>query len=499
MRAHRFGMRVPKCAIFGDIGIGKCGATISILVDLLNNFSIFNVLIIAPKDVVRATWPDELALWEDGKQLDYEILWDSPPGHVRHHKAGERRIAFWEKKTAKLKAEYEHAQYVDDLTSESNAKVGKAKRKYEFAKRVLQWGVCAARRPATVHIINRENTVWLVEFWGKFWPYDCIVYDESSDLKNGQRVLRWRALRKVIPYTHRMIQLTGTPAPKGLIDLWGPVYILDQGERLEHTITAYRKKYFESDYMGYKYEPKEESLDTITNKVKDICLTLSAADYMDLPPTIYNRIPVVLDDDVMEKYRKFEKDYAMEFGDSIVEAVNEAALATKLFQLANGTVYDSEKKVHFFHSAKLDALENYIEEMRGHNVLIAYYFKHDLARIRERFPKMKLFTKELIKPWNKGRIPLMLVHPQSAGHGLNIQFGGRRILWYGPIPNRDLEPHKQLNGRLEGARAVGLGATFIDFLIARDTQDQLGMDVLQGKAASEWLFRDRLKRLTEDA
>jgi hypothetical protein len=497
--AWKFILKVRKCAVFGDIGIGKSGATITALRDLVDNLAVFQILIIAPKDVVRATWPDAFAEWQDAQEFTYEVLWGAKPGFVHHSKYGEQRLLFWEKKTKKLHDRWIQSVEDDNFTAKSMAKVGKCLREYRFAKRVLKWGQCAARRPADIHLVNRENVVWLVQFWGNYWPYDCVVYDESSDLKNGQRVLRWRAMRKVIPHTKRMIQLTGTPTPKGLIDLWGPMYVIDQGARLGNTLTKFREDFFDSDYMGYKYEPKPDAMEEISDRLKDVCLTLNAEDFMDLPETIYNPIPVVLDDPTMEAYRKFEKEYVMELEGTEIEAVNEAVLSTKLFQLANGTVYGENRQVRFFHAAKLDALDNYIEEMRGHNVLIAYYYKHDLARIVKRFPKMKVFNKDLIKPWNKGKIAQMLVHPQSAGHGINIQFGGRRILWYGPIPNRDLELYQQLNGRLAGARAVGLGTTFIDHLVAKNTQDQLGMEVLQGKAAAQRLFRERLKRLTKDS
>ncbi len=274
--------------------------------------------------------------------------------------------------------------------------------------------------------------------------------------------------------TERFIELTGTYAPKGLMDLWAQVYVLDGGERLGHTITEFRKRFFEWDYSGYVYEAKPGAMEAVTAAISDICITLDAEDFMDLPPTLYSNIPVVLDEVELAMYETLKHEYLVTLPDGgEIEILASIAKTTKLLQLANGMVYDGDRAVHYFHHKKIAALRDYIDEQQGHNVLVAYWFQHDLAELQKAFPKAKLFGKDpkLIEEWNQGLISLMFVHPSSAGHGLNIQFGGRRLLWYGPVPTQDMELHVQMNDRLASARAVGQGATFIDTLCAVGTAD----------------------------
>lgn len=513
----------PKCGIFADVGLGKCGMAIVALSELFYELKFNRILVVAPKNVTKITWPEALQEWSQEHTFTYEMLWGAKPGTEAGCKNGQRRVNFWKKKVVACQKEYDTATSpeVDDLMVKATKRINKARKALVAAKRTLKWGLCAVYRPADVHLINRDNIFWMVSFWGKYWPYDAVVYDESSDLKNGKKVQRWRAMRMVMRYVTYFIELTGSPTPKGLIDLWGQVYLLDKGKRLGDSMTEFRETYFtdkshSEDYSNYK--PQRGALTRITEAIQDICLTLESKDFMDLPPTIYNHIPIVLSDEEMRIYREFETKYVVEFENTLrdaqikkredmldfselesenvaLEALSSSGLQMKLLQLANGMVYDRQRKEHTFHTNKLDAVADYINEQAGHNILLSYFFQHDLKTLKKRFPKAPVFDMKIKDAWNAGDIPLMLVHPQSAGHGINIQFGGRRILHYGPIPTRDLELWLQLNGRLADARAVGLGTTFIDTLVARDTIDEIAVASLESKDASQKLFRTALKTL----
>jgi hypothetical protein len=489
-----------SCGVFADVGLGKCGIAIIGLDELYNRMEIDSILIIAPRNVTTITWPDELETWKSEHSFSSEMLWGAEPGVVTGSMNGERRIRFWRKKLVTLEKAWAKLDAEDDMSARFEARLKKAARLISNAKRTLKWGLAAARRPANIHLINRDNIFWLVNFWGKFWPYEVVIYDESSDLKNAQRVLRWRAMRKIRPYTKRFIEMTGTPHSKGLLDLWGQIFMLDGGKRLGKTFTEYKEQYFVSDYMGYSYKPRKGAFEEITKLISDITITLEAKDFLDLPPTIFNQIPVALESREMKIYHRFEKDYVVKLVDGVeIDALSASALQMKLLQLANGLVYDREGKEHQFHTAKLDAVENYISEQQGKNVLLGYFFKHDRKALAQRFPSVVEFSKKVMPAWNRGEIPLMMVHPQSAGHGINIQFGGRRILWYGPIPTQDLELWLQLNGRLADARAVGLGTTYIDTLICKGTADEIAQAALEGKDASQRLFKAAMKKLRHES
>lgn len=498
--AAEFMDRVPKCGVFMEVGLGKCGAAITLVAKLFDQFDTDCVLVVAPLRVSKKTWPDELKLWTQARYLTHELLWNAKTPQRKISATGEKRLNYWYAKIDRLEVELAEAKadYKALPTPRDAKHIREISRSIKDARRCIKWGTAAAWRPADIHIINRENVIWLVHFWGKYWPYDVVIYDESSDLKNGRKVLRWRAMRQVMGVTARFIELTGTPAPKGLMDLWGQIYVLDGGERLGRTITAYREKYFTSDFNGYVYTPRPDALEKITAAISDITITLRSKDYLTLPETIYNTIPIVLSDEEMETYKAMERDYIVELWDGgEIEAVTEAALTTKLLQLSNGLVYDRDKKAHFFHSRKIEGLKDYIAEMQGQNVMVAYYYQHDLAALRRAFPKAKVFSEEnedqIVDEWNSGLLDLMLIHPISGGHGLNIQFGGRRILWYGPLPTIDLEPYQQLNGRIEGARAVGQGTAFIDHFVAVGTWDEYVMERMKIKDAGQNVILDTLK------
>jgi SNF2 family DNA or RNA helicase len=492
---REFAYRVLKCAIFADMGLGKTGAIIALIVDLFNALETNCVLIIAPLRVARKTWPDEFQLWTHSRWLSYEVLWKAKAGSTTPSKNAQRRLQHCERKIKALHDKFEDLVLSPKWeTAKGKGQASKIKREIFEAKMALKWGRASATRPADVHIVNRENVYWLVLFWGRYWPYDTVIYDESSDLKNGKKVKRWKAMRRIMGLVKRFIELTGTPAPKGLMDLWGQIYPLDGGERLGRSITEYRKEYFTVDYSGYVWTARPGALEKVTALISDICITLRAKDFMDLPPTIYNQIPVTLSESEFEQYQTLKDEYMVELDDGAeIEAASAGVLSGKLLQLASGLVYDSEKKVHWFHSRKIEALKDYIAERQGHNVLVAYYFDHDLKALRKAFPKTPVFGDDdsLVDQWNSGDLKMMFVHPQSAGHGLNIQFGGRRLIWYGPIPTQDLELYQQLNDRLGGARSFGLGSAFIDHLVAADTHDEYVMNRLDIKRLEQEGVKER--------
>jgi SNF2 family DNA or RNA helicase len=481
--------KTPKCAIWADMGLGKSGATITALVDLFDDFDVSYVLVVAPLAVAVKTWPDELRTWAHARSLKFEVLREEAAHAREPYEPAERRLRYWRGKIESLGEQIAAAE--DPKTARALTK------ELKRAKRALSWGGRVAGRPLDISVINWQNLAYLIHFWGKYWPYDALVYDEASiGLKNNRKALVWRALRRVMPLTRRMVQLTGTPTPKGLINLWGPVYLLDGGQRLGRTLTAYRERYFTSDYNGWNFKPKPGAMEAVLDLVSDIVMVQRGKDYLDLPETIYTRIPVQLDDAEMSIYNEMSVKFATEIDGAEIEAVSAGVLTGKLMQLANGRVYDAEKTPRVFHDRKVDALEEYLESREGENVLCFYWFQHDLAAIQKRFPnaaRLRAGAEHLIDDWNAGKIPLLLAHPGSAGHGLNLQHGGRRILWYGPT--FDLELYLQANARLSGARAIGLGPTYIDHLIATGTIDEYVMEDTNQKDVGQRMVFDYLQSL----
>lgn len=489
-QAVPFLKRVKKAALWAEMGLGKSGATLTALSELIDELEVGRVLISAPLAVANKTWPDEFALWAQARHLEYKVVWGAEPGPKIHSRAGERRIRHWTAKVDEL------TQAIADA-GEDDAKVREIRKELRRAKITLQWGLCVARHPERIHVINWHNLAWLVHFWGSAWPYDTVIIDEASiGLKNARNTLLWRALRKVMGHTERMIQLTGTPTPKGLMNLWGPIYLLDGGERLGRTITAFRERYFIKGFNQWDYKPKPGALEAALDRVADIVLVQRSGDYLDLPPEYELPYPVALSDEEMEIYIRMQNEYVAELEGVEIEAVNAGALRIKLLQLANGQIYDGDRIARTFHTRKLDAMEEYIERRQGENILCFYYFQHDLIAIQKKFPHAKLLRKgdpAMIDDWNAGKVELMLLHPASGGHGLNIQWGGRRALWYGPV--NDLELTQQANKRLGGARSVGLGTTWIDYLVTTGTIDEHEMGCIKAKSESQEMTMEYLKGL----
>lgn len=345
-------------------------------------------------------------------------------------------------------------------------------------------------------MVSRDNIAWLTGFYGgSFMPFDMLVIDESSSFKNHASV-RFKALKNVQACFSRVVILTGTPAPNGLIDLWPQIWLLDRGERLGKTITFYRDNYFSKKYSGFGYAPIAGADDRIHSRIKDICMSLKSEDYLELPERIDTFINVVLPDEVKRRYEVFEREKVLEmlsdFGDAEITAMNAAALSNKLLQFAGGAVYDENREVHEVHDCKLDACEEFIEAANGKPVFIAYSYKHELERLLVRLKKykpVKLETQQHIKDWNAGKIKVMLAHPASASHGLNLQEGNTSALWFSL--NWSLELYQQFNKRLH--RQGRKYPVVIGHLIAQGTEDETVRAALDRKTNTQEVLMAAVK------
>ena len=334
---------------------------------------------------------------------------------------------------------------------------------------------------ADVYVINRENVVWLVEHLGGRWPFPIVVLDELSSFKSNQ-AKRWKALRRVRGRIKQIIGLTGTPRPNGIEDLWPEMYLLDQGERLGRTLTAFRSKYLVPEKMNghivYSYKPRPGAEAEVYDKLADLCMSIRKEDVLQLPGQIYEDIELTPSPALLKKYKQFERDAVLEVldGDEIM-AGTAAALTNKLLQFANGAIYDMDGQAHELHSVKLDALEELVEEAGGDPVLVLYAYKHDADRIRQRIPCRSLDTSADIDDWNAGKIPVALAHPASIGHGLNLQEGGHITIWYGLTWS--LELYQQANERLNRPGQTQVCRVY--HLILKGTHDERVLQALKNK------------------
>ena len=422
--------------LFLDMGLGKTVITLTAVNELIyDRFEVSRVLVIAPKRVAEDTWTREHKKWDHLRELRISKVLGTAAQRLR-----------------------------------------------------------ALEQDADVYVIGRDNVVWLVDHYSKkkHWPFDMIVIDELSSFKNPQ-AKRFRALRKILGVTQRVVGLTGTPSPNGLMDLWAQVYLLDRGERLGRTIGAYREKYFRAGarngYVVYKWEPLKGAKEQIEEKISDICVSMSAADYLTLPERIDNVIPVKLTDAEMELYKRMEQDQLLQIEDSDVVALNAAAVMTKLLQIANGSVYSMDGTVVNIHDAKLEALQEIIDTTDS-PVLVFYSFKHDLDKILEAVSVARVLNgPEDIRDWNDGKVRVLLAHPASVGYGLNLQEGGHTIVWYGLTWS--LELYQQANARLY--RQGQEKPVIIHHLIAEGTVDEQAMAALQAKDTSQAALLAALK------
>ena len=426
-----------KSALFLEMGMGKSVSTLTAILELLYDyFDVAKVLVIAPLRVASTTWEDEVEKWDHLKELRISKV------------------------------------------------LGSEKQR-----------VAALYKKADVYIINRENVTWLVNWFDVDWPFDMVVIDELSSFKSS-KAQRFKSLKKVRPFIKRLVGLTGTPAPNGLIDLWPQIYLLDGGERLGKTVTGYREKYFLPDKRNqmivYTWKLKEGAEDTIYEKLSDICVSMKAKDYLELPERIDNVIPVELPKKVKEQYDRLEKELILSIEEADVLAGSAAVLANKLLQVANGAVYDEDGEVKYIHDEKLKALDELMEAASGKPVLVFYGYQHDKDRLLHHLKKLKprlLQTDQDIKDWNQGKVQVLLAHPASAGHGLNLQTGGNIIIWFGLTWS--LELYQQANARLwrQGQKQT----VVIHHIIAKDTIDERVMKALEDKDVSQAALIEAVK------
>lgn len=360
----------------------------------------------------------------------------------------------------------------------------------------------AIKIEADIYVTNRENVDWLVEECLNNWIWDMVVIDELSSFKSN-KAKRFRALKKVRPYFKRIVGLTGTPAPNSLIDIWPQMYLLDGGSRLGKTMTGFKDRYFNpgrrNGYVVYNWELKDGAEESIQNKISDICISMKADDYLDLPERIDNRIEISLSKKALETYRKLEKDLVIELEKEDITASNAAVLTNKLLQMANGAIYSESREVIKIHDEKIEKLEEIIDTSNGKPILVFYNFKHDYNRISAMLTKKKVKHQPLnnsddIRKWNKGEIQVALLHPASAGHGLNLQHGGNIIVWFGLTWS--LELYQQANARLhrQGQKEI----VIIHHLIAKGTVDQDVINALANKEINQDMLLEAVKARLEE-
>ncbi|MTI71066.1 MAG: DEAD/DEAH box helicase [Firmicutes bacterium] len=418
-----------KSGLLIDMGLGKSVITLTAIAELMHDrFDITKVLVIAPLKVAESTWDGEIKKWN-------------------------------------------HLNYL-----KISKVLGKEKDR-----------ITALNTQADIYVINRENVSWLVNKFKNNWPFDMVVIDELSSFKSP-KAQRFKSLKKVRPLIRRIVGLTGTPAPNGLIDLWPQIYLLDGGERLGKTITGYRERYFNPDKRNqtviFSWKLKDDAEKAIYEKLSDICVSMKAEDYLNIPKRIDNIVSIKLTEASKKKYEKLEKDLLLPLSDTDVVANTAAVLTNKLLQISNGAVYDENREVKEIHKEKLKALEDVIEAANGKSVLIFYSYKHDLNRIKNYFKSKncrELKTPKDIESWNKGEISILLAHPASAGHGLNLQAGGNIIIWFGLTWS--LELYQQANARLH--RQGQKENVIIHHLVAKDTMDEDVMKVLKNKEVGQ--------------
>ena len=409
-------------ALFLDCGLGKTITTLTAINELMyDSFEISKVLIIAPLRVAQSTWKDEIEKWDHLNLLRYSIV------------------------------------------------VGDEKERLK-----------ALKQNSDIYIINRENVDWLVTKSGIDFDFDMLIIDELSSFKSHTSK-RFKSLLKIRPYFERVVGLTGTPSSNGLMDLWAEFRVLDLGERLGRYITHYRNEYFLPDKRNgvviFSYKPQPHAEERIYRRLADMTISMKSTEYLKMPELILNDLEINLDEEDQIKYKKFKKEMVMTIQEKEIDAINAASLSNKLIQLANGSIYDDDKKFYEIHNKKLDKLEEIIESANGKPVLVAYWFKADKERIEKRFKVREIKTADDIKQWNMGMINLALIHPASTGHGLNLQSGGSTLVWFSLTWS--LELYQQTNARLY--RQGQKDTVVIHHLITKNTIDEDIMKSLKRK------------------
>lgn len=413
--------------LFLGLGLGKTIITLTAVNDLkYNRFAIRRTLVVAPKKVAEATWTIEAAKWQHLQHLRVVPVMGSAQKRIR-----------------------------------------------------------ALNTPGDVWVISRDNVAWLVEHYRNAWPFDMVVLDELSSFKN-HGAKRTLALNWIRPHIKRIVGLTGTPAPNGLLDLWSQINLLDQGQRLEKFITYYREKYFEKNYSGHGYTAKPGADEVIQQRISDICISMKAEDYLELPDCITNIIPVVLDDKAKKQYKQMERELLLELEGVEITATTAAILTGKLLQMCNGAVYDGDRNVHEIHDCKIEAFMELVEQLNGNPAIVFYSYQHDLVRIRQALSKSGLRvrvyrTVQDQLDWNAGLIDILLGHPASVAYGLNLQDGGNHVVWFGL--NWSLELYQQANGRLH--RQGQKQKVILHHLVVQGGADEMVMAALEAKATTQ--------------
>ena len=423
-----------QAAVLLDMGLGKTAITLTAINDLLfDRFEISRVLIIAPLRVAKNTWPQEIKKWDHLVNISYAVA----------------------------------------VGTEQNRRA-------------------ALTQKANLYVINRENVDWLITKSGLPFDYDMVVIDELSSFKSHQ-TKRFKTLMKVRPKVKRIVGLTGTPSSNGLMDLFAEFRLLDMGERLGKFIGQYREQYFvpdkRSQQMVFSYKPRPGAREEIYSRIADITISMKAGDFLKMPPLVMNTMTVKMTDKERKVYERMKADMVVQLGGKEIDAVNAAALSNKLLQMANGAVYDKDCKALHLHDQKLDALEDIIEGANGKAVLVAYWFKHDLERVKSRFSVREIKTDRDIADWNEGKIPVAVIHPASAGHGLNLQDGGSTLVWFGLTWS--LELYQQTNARLY--RQGQKDTVVIHHILTENTIDQNVMYALKHKDKTQAALIDAVK------
>ena len=420
--AANFILDHPACCLMLDMGLGKTVITLTALWDLLlDQFEVGRVLIIAPKRVAATTWPQEIEKWEHLKGITYSVVLGTEK----------------ERRTALMK-------------------------------------------PAFLYIVNRENVAWLVE--NGYFRFDMVIIDELSSFKSYQSK-RFKALRKVRGQVKRIVGLTGTPG--NLMDLWAEIGLIDKGERLGRFITRYREAFFVPDKRNqmviFSYKPKPGAEEEIYERISNICVSMKARDYLQMPDLIVSDVEVSMSEVEKKKYEQLKSDLVLPMEDGDIDAASAVGLSNKLLQMANGACYDENGKVKIIHDRKLDAVEDLIEAANGKPILIAYWFKHDRDRLVERFGAVAIDRAEDIEKWNRGEIPVAIIHPASAGHGLNLQSGGNHLVWFGLTWS--LELYQQCCARLY--RQGQEQTVTIQHIVTKGTIDEDVLKALQKKDCTQ--------------
>ena len=435
----------PYAGLFLEMGLGKTVIALSAIDNLkFNRWEVCKTLVVAPKKVAEATWCKEAANWDHLKHLRFSLVAGSQQKRIR-----------------------------------------------------------AVNTPADVYVIGRDNIDWLANYYRNDWPFDCVILDESSSFKNHQSK-RFKAVKLVRPRVHRLILLTGTPAPNGLEDLWAQIYLLDQGERLGKTISSYREAFFTQDYSRpgqvYRtYSPQTDAQDKIQAAISDICISLKAEDHLDLPEFITNNIPVALDTKALKAYKQMERELLLEIDDQTITAGTAAVLNGKLLQLCSGSVYDTDSQPAEIHSCKLEAFLEVIEQLSGAHVLVFYWFQHERDRILHALEKSGLRVRvygsaEDEDAWNAGQIDVLLAHPASCAYGLNLQHGGHHAVWFS-LPNWNLELYQQANKRLH--RQGQQFPVIVHHLLVQGGMDEDVAASLDGKKDTQEAMMQALKARIE--